>query len=47
MEGDDDDDGKNKVYITQWIKEAKVMFNNKNQLLFSYNFSFEMKKKGT
>ena len=29
------EDGKNKEDIVQRAKEAKVMFNNKNQLLFS------------
>jgi hypothetical protein len=28
------EDGKNKEDILQQIKEAKVMFNNKNQILF-------------
>jgi len=41
------EDGKNKEYIIQRIQEAKVMFNNKNQLLCSNNFSLEMKKKLT
>jgi hypothetical protein len=41
------EDRKNKEHIVQRAKEAKVMFNNKNQLLFPNNFSFEMKKKGT
>ena len=39
------EDGKNKKDIMQRIKEAKVMFNNKKQLLCSNNFSLEMKKK--
>jgi hypothetical protein len=37
--------GENTEYTIQRIKEAKVMFNNKNQLLYSNNFSLEMKKK--
>jgi len=40
-------DGKNKEDIIQRIKEAKVMFNNKKQLLCSNNLSLEMKKKLT
>jgi len=39
------EDGKNKEDIIQRIKEAKVMFNNKKQLLCSNNLSLEMKKK--
>ena len=39
------EDGKNKVDITQRNKEAKVLFNNENQLLCSNNFSLEMKKR--
>ena len=39
------EDGENKKATMQRIKEAKVMFNNKNQLLCSNNFSLEMKKK--
>jgi len=39
------EDGKNKEDIIQRIKEAKVMFNNKEQLLWSNNLSSEMKKK--
>ena len=39
------EDGKNKKDIMQRIKEAKVLFNNKKQLLRSNNFSLEMKKK--
>jgi len=35
---------KNKEDIIQRIKEAKVMCNNKNQLLFSNYLSLEMKK---
>jgi hypothetical protein len=31
--------------MIQRIKEAKVMFNNKEQLLCSNNLSFELKKK--
>jgi hypothetical protein len=31
------EDGKNKEDIIKRIKEAKVMFNNKKQLLFSSN----------
>jgi len=37
--------GKYKEDIIQRIKEAKVMFNNKKQLLCSNNVSLEMKKK--
>jgi len=37
--------GKNKEDIIKRIKEAKVMFNNKNQLLCWNNISLEMKKK--
>ena len=33
------EDGKNKEDIVQQIKEAKVMFNNKKQLLCSNNLS--------
>ena len=39
------EDGKNKLDIIQQIKEAKVMFNNKKQLLCSNNLSLEMEKK--
>ena len=39
------EDRKNKEDIIQRIKEAKVMFNNKKQLLCSNNLSLEMKKK--
>jgi len=39
------EDGKNKEDIIQRIKEAKVMFNNKKQLLCLNNLSLEMKKK--
>jgi hypothetical protein len=39
------EDWKNKKGITKPIKEAKVMFNNKNQLPCSNNLSLEMKKK--
>jgi len=39
------EDGKNKEGIIHRIKEAKVMFNNKKQLLCSNNLSVEMKKK--
>ena len=39
------EDGKNKEDIIQLIKEAKVLFNNKKQLLFSNNLSLEIKKK--
>ena len=39
------EDGKNKKDIMQRIKEAKVVFNNKKQLLCSNNFSLEIKKK--
>jgi hypothetical protein len=38
------EDGKNKEDIVQQIKEAKVMFNNKKQLLRSNNLSLEIKK---
>jgi len=38
------EDGKNKEDIIQRIKEAKVMFNNKVQLLWWNNLSLEMKK---
>jgi len=38
------EDGKNKEGIIQGIKEAKVMFNNKKQLLCSNNFSLVIKK---
>jgi len=41
------EDWKNKEDTIQRIKEAKVMFNNKKQLLCSNNFSLEMKKKRT
>jgi len=40
-------DWKNKEDTIQRIKEAKVMINNKKQLLVSNNFSLEMKKKRT
>jgi len=36
------EEGKNKKYIIQRIKEAKVLFNNKKQLLYSNNFSLEI-----
>jgi hypothetical protein len=36
---------KNKEYIIQRIKEAKVMFNNKKQILCSNNLRLEMKQK--
>ena len=39
------EDGKNKEETIQRLKEAKVMFNNKKQLLYSNNLSLEMKKK--
>ena len=39
------EDRKNQEYIIQRIKEAKVMFNNKKQLLCSNNLSLEIKKK--
>jgi len=39
------EDGKNKEDIIQRIKEAKVMFNDKKQLICSNNLSLEMKKK--
>jgi hypothetical protein len=38
------EDGKNKEDVTQRIKEAKVMFNNKKQLMCSNNLNLEMKK---
>jgi len=38
------EDGKNKEDIMQRIREAKVMFNNKKQLLLSNNLSLEMKR---
>ena len=38
------EDGQNKEDIIQRIKEAKVTFNNKNQLICSNNLSLEMKK---
>ena len=38
------EDGKNKEDIIQRIKEAKVTFNNKKQLLCSNNLSLEIKK---
>jgi len=39
------EDGKNKEDIIQRIKDGKVMFNNKKQLLCSNNLSLETKKK--
>jgi len=33
---------KNKKDIIQWVEEAKVMFNNKKQILCSNNLSLEM-----
>jgi len=36
------EDGKNKEDIIQWVEEAKVMFNNKKQILCSNNLSLEM-----
>ena len=39
------EDGKNKEDIIQRIKEAKVVFNNKKELLCSNNVSLEVKKK--
>jgi len=36
--------GKNKADLIQRVKEAKVMFNNKKQLLCSNNLSLEMKE---
>ena len=39
------EDGKNKEDLIQRIKEAKIMFNNKKQLLCSKNLILEMKKK--
>ena len=38
------EDGTNREDIMQRIREAKVMFNNKKQLLCSNNLSLEMKK---
>jgi len=38
------EDGKNREDIMQRIREAKVMFNNKKQLLCSNNLRLEMKK---
>jgi len=38
------EDGKNKENTIQRIKDAKVMFNNKKQLLCSNSLSLEMKK---
>jgi len=35
--------GKNKADLIQRVEEAKVMFNNKKQLLCSNNLSLEMK----
>jgi hypothetical protein len=35
----------NKGDVTQRIKEAEIMFNNRKQLLFSNNLSLEMEKK--
>jgi hypothetical protein len=40
------EDGKNKEDVTQ-VKQAKVMFRNKKQLLCSNNSSLEIKKKFT
>jgi len=37
------EDGKNREDIMQRIREAKVMFNNKKQLLCPNNLSLEMK----
>ena len=39
------EDWKNKEDTIQRIEEAKIMFNNKKQLLCSNNLSLEMKKK--
>ena len=39
------EDGKKKENIVQRVKEAKVMFNNKKQLLCSNNLSLKTKKK--
>ena len=39
------EDGKNKEDIMQRIKEAKVMFTNKKQLLWSNNLNLEIKNK--
>ena len=36
--------GENKEDIIQWVKEAKIMFNSKNQLLCLNNISLEMIK---
>ena len=38
------EEGKNKEYIIQQVRKAKVMFNNKKQLLCSNNVSLEIKK---
>jgi hypothetical protein len=38
------EDGQNRKDVMQRIREAKVMFNNKKQLLCSNNLSLEMKK---
>ena len=38
------EDAKNKEDIIQRVKEAKIMFNNKNQLLCSNNLSLEIKR---
>jgi hypothetical protein len=39
------EDGRNKEDIIERIKEAKVMFNNKNQILCSNDLSLEMERK--
>jgi hypothetical protein len=39
------EDGKNQEGIMKWIQEAKVMFNNKKQLLCLNNLSLEIKNK--
>jgi len=39
------EDGKNKEDIIKRVKEAKFMFNNKEQLYCSNNLSLEIKKK--
>ena len=38
------EDGKNKEDIIQWDKEAKIMFDSKNQLLCLSNFNFGNEK---
>jgi hypothetical protein len=41
------EEGKNKEDVIQRVNEAKVMFNNKKQLLCSNNLSLEIKNKET